>query len=112
MGGRHRTKTRDARLMHTPGPWEVGLYSEFRDRYSINAQQWTALADVVVRLDGESTPTGEGEANARLIAAAPDLLASLQELERWFITEGSSDKKWPPFVRARAAIARATGRIG
>jgi hypothetical protein len=49
---------------------------------------------------------GEAEATARLIAAAPDLLAALQGVLR------VADRKTVEFDAARAAIARATGQDG
>jgi hypothetical protein len=51
------------------------------------------------------------EANARLIAAAPDLLAALEyaaaELESMNKTLGWKDGEWPSVTQARAAIAKA-----
>lgn len=62
---------------HTPGPWRMTL-DEFGD-YTIQPQhEELAIAAVVNgemrRMGGQS---GEHEANARLIAAAPDLFAAL-----------------------------------
>jgi hypothetical protein len=45
----------------------------------------------------------ESEANARLIASAPDLLEALIEVV------AIADRKTDAFDRARAAIAKATG---
>ena len=47
------------------------------------------------------------EANARLIAAAPDLLWALELLVAGI--EGSVSQTFIPLVKARAAIAKATG---
>jgi hypothetical protein len=59
---------------HTPGPWKVaereGCYR------SINGVAWYGLAKVVTRMDGTERDCKDGAANARLIAAAPDLLAA------------------------------------
>ena len=61
------------------------------------------------------THTEDKKANARLISAAPDLLAAVQLLmEQYdsspdhFIMGGDLTNK--PFLMARAAIAKATGR--
>lgn len=66
---------------------------------------------------------GETIANGRLIAAAPDLLAALKQLEEW-ATEGLSpdqaldhmtmghDESSCVICEARAAIARAEGSRG
>jgi hypothetical protein len=52
-------------------------------------------------------PSPMGEANARLIAAAPDLLASLKELMP--LWSSGIDEPW--VQRARAAIAKAEGEV-
>lgn len=49
----------------------------------------------------------EAEANARLIAAAPDLLAALQEYVRDFGDNEDCDSQ-AMAAKARAAIAKAT----
>lgn len=60
-------------MNHTPGPW---LIDHIRGRYRvrINGRGWGSLARVIVRMDGDVEDSPEGMANARLIAAAPDLL--------------------------------------
>jgi len=90
---------------HTPGPWEafatpvgVGVISRRR-------------ADVA-HCGGFDTdrPREEEEANARLIASAPDLLEALIELRDAHHGLRSSAKiKHAAYLKARAAIARATG---
>ncbi len=87
---------------HTPGPWEVwqgtlkGTFTIVRGIAHEGRAQLPTLAQV------HNYP-GETEANARLIAAAPDLLEAA-ELALVCIHEGT-DKKSYDFVRA--AIARA-----
>lgn len=59
---------------HTPGPWTLGRKTKCR--VCINGVQWFELAKVVVRTSegyGEPRRSPEGEANARLIALAPEL---------------------------------------
>ena len=60
---------------------------------------------------------GEVAANARLIAAAPDLLGALEEVYKWLIKDWDgtdesllNDDFRKAARRARAAIARAKGR--
>lgn len=63
---------------HSEGPWTVGPYDE--NYAAISAKPWGVLATVTIRNCGKADP--EGEANARLIAAAPDLYAALQEFKK------------------------------
>ena len=95
---------------HTPGPWDV--------RKSSNPKNGTAWRDIV-SLGGDFGPSYVGEAldvDARLIAAAPDLLAALEEIMGFspsFIDGRTHYVKITPSAKsirqARAAIAKATG---
>ena len=98
---------------HTPGPW-IGAGPSFGDQFPRYTTEITT----------EDEPYGDGhiqicelpfhhhdeenEANARLIAAAPDLLEALKEMLDSHedactgYGEGAADK-------ARSAIAKATG---
>ena len=58
-------------MEHTPGPWSVGR--EGWKHQSVYSASGRFLADVSLFYD-------DAEANARLIAAAPDLLEALQML--------------------------------
>jgi hypothetical protein len=67
----------------TPGPWELGDtsggYQEINAPYAPIA--WTGLARVVVQMEA---PAGladypQGQANARLIATAPEMLEALED---------------------------------
>jgi hypothetical protein len=63
---------------HTPGPWVIG---EKEDTDLINIydgnNQSVLLVDVLDR------PVGSGNANARLIAAAPALLAACKRFQQY-----------------------------
>lgn len=75
----------------TPGPWVVG--GNEGNKLSVNADPYfVALVD-----EGDSQ-----EANARLIAAAPELLEALQDLQARACIYVNTSK-------AEAAIAKATG---
>lgn len=98
----------------TPGPWVAGEADEFGDHNITRAGEVLAIAAVVSNMRAP----GEVEANARLIAAAPELLASvielLEPLERAsaaLAEQGKflNDAGESAFDRARAAIAKATG---
>jgi hypothetical protein len=106
---------------HTPGPWHVreGKYQnvlvEFDTRPDGRAT-W-----VLATLDGQQyeerfMKPGTQMANARLIAAAPELLEALEEIEA--VWEGEAVLPSGParhsalramHARARAAIAKAKG---
>ena len=65
----------------TKGEWEFGRK---KGSYQyISAGNWTDLARVVVKLRGADFDNPEGAANAKLIAAAPELLEALQESTSW-----------------------------
>ena len=78
---------------HTPGPWTFVHEGGIDGGYFIDAKE-----DVVV------LPRGRlNEADARLIAAAPDLLAALKAVME-------AAEKWSPAIdQGRAAIAKAEG---
>jgi len=70
---------------HTPGPWEarLGQYSYTNDgqRPIMACEQRIALVTSTIertRKTAIDAPDGERDANARLIAAAPELLQALQ----------------------------------
>lgn len=80
----------------TPGPWIARQVNGHGRGWSVGPA-WI----------GENTWLPEAEANARLIAAAPDLLAACADLlQHASLTEHMSAAS---VERARAAIAKATG---
>ena len=98
---------------HTPGPWRV-----FEHSWSDTSVLADGFDHGICLLDinhatEESQDADEAlmAANARLIAAAPDLLASLRELVEAFVAtdEEGLIEHAEPMRRARAAIAKALG---
>jgi hypothetical protein len=106
---------------HTPGPWEVDP-SEYSDMIwtagSPYGQDKMHIADV----RGWGHLTGRGscafsdanaskimEANARLIAAAPELLAELERLVTYFGPDRGPAELRAKLNDARAAITKAKG---
>ena len=94
---------------HTPGPWFASALRTHsaqgsRDGCDIGADDGTSVG-IVYALDlwlpTEACRDGETEANAALVAAAPDLLAALEAMLL-------GNKHLAPEL-ARAAIAKATG---
>jgi len=87
---------------HTPGPWiAVGLWVEHSDDRVADICNCNTNAMSQEHL-GRSNK--EMAANARLIAAAPEMLEALQELVGWVTT---APQKYVD--AANAAIAKATG---
>ena len=91
---------------HTPGPWRV--VDSWND-HMVESQN----GEEIIWQDGpHDTPT-INEANARLIAAAPDLLEALESMLQSFLITQSLDD-YPidaPCNKARAAIAKAKGGV-
>ena len=93
-------------MKHTPGPWTL----KYLDVYAGNAHVATATRQVA---DGDT----QAAANARLIAAAPDLLLALQCLTntaRTFRNVPKDEQEWTiiddeVLDAAFAAIRKATG---
>lgn len=89
---------------HTPGPWtlEVGV--------TVLDKVWDAEGQFPVAsfITGRRHDADEGTANAKLIAAAPDLLAALIELEKVESSPHSETVRYLAREQARAAIAKAT----
>jgi hypothetical protein len=92
---------------HTPGPWAISS-GDFilQNHAAVDAPKHGALALVVWKMeDDELSP--ECEANARLIAAAPDLLEALETCEAFLLSAGFASSG--AYAEASAAIAKATG---
>lgn len=89
---------------HTPGPWRVGKGGPNMCP-TVGTEKGLMVAMVAY---GDSHPT---QANARLIAAAPDLLEALEELADLFDAMVSGEYRPDSFTTqpARAAIAKAKG---
>ena len=96
---------------HTPGPWTTieakNFYLGYPGTVEIHAPDWDALAVVHVETNGK--PSEEGEANARLITAAPDLLEVLRSLTAVARRYLPDYDEHPEIQAADAAIAKATG---
>jgi hypothetical protein len=82
---------------HTPGPWTIqGAYIGTDDAHVAQ-----------VKGEGRGVNSQRAEANSMLIAAAPDLLAALEELiAEMYEFHNQNTEGWN---MARAAIAKATG---
>jgi hypothetical protein len=92
---------------HTPGPWRASMGDLLRVMHGSDCI--CGVHRIGSRAGGRRSE--ESEANARLIAAAPDLLAALQAVIAAPITgdHESIQRRDAAFTAARAAIAKATG---
>ena len=92
---------------HTPGPWEAVI-----DRQR-PTWVWVAPADWHTRVCRVTLYAGEEEeqqANARLIAAAPDLLALVIQYRDDLRRPPSTESAGRRLQAVNAAIAKATGQ--
>lgn len=109
---------------HTQGEWELsGNGKQYQDSYmcptkyyelgSKNSAEWIAL----VKASGFASDN-EHAANAKLLAAAPDLLEALQayvnnmlpsySVDKWLEQYSNNDKADQVLIRAIQAIKKAT----
>ena len=104
--------------MHTPGPW----IAEFGEAYRVRAQGDGGQVAIMTNLKGQFGMLGrrsgdEVAANARLIAAAPELLEALRGMMDAYadlcddVTPSyqTYERRKARVDAARAAIAKATG---
>ena len=94
---------------HTTGPWVIHPDDDLHPEYlgHVMTRDGCAAADCI--LEWSSIEECEQIANARLIAAAPDLLSICQELEESADYWSEYDVPIGIVHRLRAAIAKATG---
>jgi len=92
--------------MHTPGPWRA-MHVESGEYYTHQIESAQGhIASIVGWTDfGTVCPTTD--ANARLIAHAPDMAAVLRALLHWSATMGKWDA--PCWEAARNVLADALG---
>jgi len=100
---------------HTPGPWllqETTVYALNEERIPVN--RFTASIDSGWRNAESRISRNEVEANAQLIAAAPELLDALESLKCELILSDVDmdyiESHFRPWLdKAAAAIAKARG---
>ena len=96
---------------HTPGPWSwcaVG-WEEPSGAFDIEATTADGRHVIIASRYDWQHRVEESEANARLIAAAPELLEALRGLRRWMGPCGLDEEIDAAMRAADAAIAKATG---
>ena len=103
--------TKEKHATHTPGPWHYTLADETSSGGVYGGEK--CVCDIIpkelqVAYDCEEIEIAN--ANARLISAAPDLLAQCKFLERMLVTTGhhSSNK----LAKVREILAKVEGGEG
>jgi hypothetical protein len=90
---------------HTPGPWVIDPCGD------ILGNRNTPTDNGLICGMCEDRRDAEGAANARLIAAAPELLAALKEARSWLIDADGGYGTYDTEIDAvDAVIAKAEGR--
>ena len=110
------------KLQHTPGPWHVGSEHEIKPHpngdlgefeYRYNTTGWPYFVGVneqrIGRTDYHTACSVQSEADARLIAAAPELLSACEKV-LGVLNHGTPNPHSEHIDRIRAAIAKATGQ--
>lgn len=101
-----------AKASHTRGPWHAGE-TVYRDGVAIISIIDDSDSPHDIIRNGETSLIHNADANARLIAAAPDLLAALQAFYKWWGSIDCICLNPEPIPNAlgeqmEAAIAKAT----
>ena len=105
--------TEEKRATFTPGPWHYSEVIRGRDQYYRQIRADFKIAEVHAchsGVTGTKKGRAEDEANARLIAAAPELLEQCKFLERMLVTTDhhSSNK----LAKVREILAKVEGGEG
>ena len=105
------------KTQHTPGPWKLSNVPTIENGMTSYHVFAPVSSGYVIARTGQSSVEGtlaEAQENARLLAAAPDLLEALQNARNVLAGLATGDLKEitpdsPALRAARAAIAKATG---
>lgn len=110
-------RARGRQMTHTPGPWRVGKRGAIQNA----VLDGRAVPYPVIPIEGAEaavyapSTSPNAEANARLIAAAPDMLAALKAWhafmsEGWITNNNEDPEALALLQQSKAAIAKAEGR--
>lgn len=105
---------------HTPGPWRAGIgddgmpkRGEFQQEVACIPHMYLDAIDIFVPLHDGASPHHcchqEFEANARLIAAAPDLLVALKAMNEITPRLQLTNEEEAALALTDAALAKAEG---
>lgn len=99
-------------IEHTPGPWEIGDASKGESPRMVYCDDSLGSRVADCSTAGHGIPTAAEIANARLIAAAPEMLEALKLAQQWLgnfapVVTIEGQKPLPVIY---AAIEKAEGR--
>jgi hypothetical protein len=104
------------KVTYTPGPWRIGTSGSLVGaNFSLLARKQGGWVNILHGNDCHTTETRatreEAYANAKLMAAAPDLLEALQLMVKQFTKVPSTYADSDARVKAHTAIKKATGDV-
>ena len=103
-------------MKHTPGPWQIGEANERKQHVDIDSpvydpdlghQSWKGFARVYGCYESPDRGFAKALANARLIAAAPDLYEALELVKAWDIENLALDIPQEIRAKMQAALSKA-----
>jgi hypothetical protein len=92
-------------MKHTPGPWIANTFMVVAPNGQRHHGTYGGLQVAHTGLVGNNKPAEQAIADAKLIAAAPDLLTALEAAYETFY-----DKRCELGLQVAAAISKATGK--
>lgn len=98
---------------HTPGPWRT-IESTNKTVRTIVGKDFPGqgyIADVNLCRTNDAQEV-DGEANARLIAAAPELLQLVKDMREAFYVKGTRKALLAVMERSKSVMEKAEGREG
>lgn len=99
--------TADEAVKFTPGPWVANCFLIVApDAFGPNSGMYGGLEIAHTGMIGRNKPGEQAEADARLIAAAPELLAACVAMRKTMHSPDSAESKM-----ADEAIAKATRAV-
>jgi len=104
--------TPDTAPLHTPGPWIAEgsqiLQGGYLKDWKLEIASLPSRSDPIPKLDSAAKNNSERNANARLIAAAPELLMIAKAYRNLLKTSATTEADVATFQMIEATIARAT----
>ena len=98
---------------HTPGPWRTieSINTTMRTVVGPDFPGQGYIADVNLCRTNDAQDV-DGEANARLIAAAPELLQLVKDMREAFYVKGTRKALLAVMERSKSVMEKAEGREG